>query len=80
MIYVKSKLYWYRIEVDMKDIFLLSNLCDRLVGLRVDQIYDIDKKTYLIRLVKSGVKKVLLLESGTRFHTTSFEWPKNPGK
>lgn len=51
----------------------------RLIGLRVDQIYDIDKKTYLIRFAKSGQKVVLLLESGTRFHTTSFEWPKNPG-
>ncbi|XP_013097254.2 ribosome quality control complex subunit NEMF homolog [Stomoxys calcitrans] len=49
-----------------------------LVGLRVNQIYDIDNKTYLIRLQGGGeAKKVLLLESGIRFHTTSFEWPKN---
>jgi predicted ribosome quality control (RQC) complex YloA/Tae2 family protein len=46
----------------------------------VDQVYDIDKKTLMIRLIKTDVKKVLLIESGTRFHTTSFEWPKNPGK
>ncbi|EDV93885.1 nuclear export mediator factor NEMF homolog [Drosophila grimshawi] len=51
----------------------------RLVGLRVNQIYDIDNKTYLFRLHGSGAseKATLLLESGTRFHTTAFEWPKN---
>ncbi|KAM7360796.1 nuclear export mediator factor NEMF homolog Clbn [Cochliomyia hominivorax] len=49
-----------------------------LVGLRVNQIYDIDNKTYLIRLQGGGeAKKVLLIESGIRFHTTAFEWPKN---
>ncbi|XP_055523831.1 ribosome quality control complex subunit NEMF homolog [Wyeomyia smithii] len=49
----------------------------RLVGMRVNQIYDIDNKTYLIRLVRNEEKIVLLLESGNRFHTTAFEWPKN---
>ncbi|KAL7727087.1 hypothetical protein ACLKA6_017363 [Drosophila palustris] len=51
----------------------------RLVGYRVNQIYDIDNKTYLFRLHGGGAseKVTLLLESGTRFHTTGFEWPKN---
>ncbi|XP_064538835.1 ribosome quality control complex subunit NEMF homolog isoform X1 [Drosophila montana] len=51
----------------------------RLIGLRVNQIYDIDNKTYLFRLHGGGVseKVTLLIESGTRFHTTAFEWPKN---
>ncbi|XP_053693997.1 ribosome quality control complex subunit NEMF homolog [Sabethes cyaneus] len=49
----------------------------RLVGMRVNQIYDIDNKTYLIRLVRNEEKIVLLLESGNRFHMTAFEWPKN---
>lgn len=49
----------------------------RLIGMRVNQIYDIDNKTYLIRLVRNEEKVVLLLESGNRFHTTAFEWPKN---
>jgi len=50
-----------------------------LVGWRVNQIYDVDNKTYLFRMQGTGaVEKVtLLLESGTRFHTTRFEWPKN---
>ncbi|XP_030081612.1 nuclear export mediator factor NEMF homolog [Drosophila hydei] len=51
----------------------------RLIGLRVNQVYDIDNKTYLFRLHGGGAseKITLLIESGTRFHTTAFEWPKN---
>lgn len=49
----------------------------RLVGLRVNQIYDIDNKTYLIKLQEKDGKETLLFESGVRFHTTSFEWPKS---
>lgn len=45
--------------------------------MRVNQVYDIDNKCYLIRLQRSEEKSVLLLESGYRFHTTQFEWPKN---
>lgn len=59
------------------EIRLLINICFRLVGLRVNQIYDIDNKTYLIRLQGSEHKTILLIESGIRFHTTAFEWPKN---
>ena len=43
----------------------------------MNQIYDIDNKTYLIRLHNNEQKTVLLLESGNRIHTTAFEWPKN---
>ncbi|XP_057335309.1 ribosome quality control complex subunit NEMF homolog [Microplitis mediator] len=49
----------------------------KLIGMRVNQIYDIDHRTYLIRLQRSEEKRVLLLESGNRIHTTAFEWPKN---
>ncbi|PSN48253.1 Nuclear export mediator factor Nemf [Blattella germanica] len=49
----------------------------RLIGMRVAQVYDIDHKTYLIKLQKTEEKCVLLLESGSRIHTTAFEWPKN---
>ncbi|MGH0178586.1 UNVERIFIED_CONTAM: hypothetical protein FKN15_078050 [Acipenser sinensis] len=45
--------------------------------MRVNNVYDIDTKTYLIRLQKPDSKAVLLLESGIRIHTTEFEWPKN---
>ncbi|XP_043462985.1 nuclear export mediator factor NEMF homolog [Leptopilina heterotoma] len=48
-----------------------------LIGMRVNQVYDIDNRTYLIRLQRNEEKRVLLIESGNRFHTTAFEWPKN---
>lgn len=47
------------------------------VGMRVNNIYDIDNKTYLIRLQKPECKAVLLIESGIRIHCTEFDWPKN---
>uniref|UniRef100_A0A8B9LAT0 Ribosome quality control complex subunit NEMF n=1 Tax=Astyanax mexicanus TaxID=7994 RepID=A0A8B9LAT0_ASTMX len=47
------------------------------VGMRVYNVYDIDNKTYLIRLQKPDSKAVLLIESGIRIHSTEFEWPKN---
>lgn len=49
----------------------------RFVGMRVNNIYDVDNKTYLIRLQRNDEKVVLLLESGNRIHTTAFEWPKH---
>uniref|UniRef100_A0A672U0T5 Ribosome quality control complex subunit NEMF n=1 Tax=Strigops habroptila TaxID=2489341 RepID=A0A672U0T5_STRHB len=52
-------------------------LFDSLLGMRVNNVYDVDNKTYLIRLQKPDCKATLLLESGIRIHTTEFEWPKN---
>ncbi|KAJ7397039.1 Nuclear export mediator factor Nemf [Pitangus sulphuratus] len=49
----------------------------RLLGMRVNNVYDVDNKTYLIRLQKPDCKATLLLESGIRIHLTEFEWPKN---
>ncbi|BET00662.1 Fibronectin-Hypothetical protein protein A N-terminus (FbpA) [Nesidiocoris tenuis] len=49
----------------------------QLVGMRVIQVYDVDSKTYLFKLHRGEEKCVLLMESGARFHTTSFDWPKN---
>lgn len=72
-----------RIDIDVffKDFLRLNNfiliLIFRLIGMRVNQVYDIDHRTYLIRLQRSEEKCVLLLESGNRIHTTVFEWPKN---
>ncbi|XP_015281094.1 PREDICTED: nuclear export mediator factor NEMF [Gekko japonicus] len=45
--------------------------------MRVNNVYDVDNKTYLIRLQKPDCKATLLLESGIRIHSTEFEWPKN---
>ncbi|EFJ40301.1 hypothetical protein VOLCADRAFT_69736 [Volvox carteri f. nagariensis] len=48
-------------------------LRQRILGLRVANIYDLTPKTYVIKLARSGEdgeKVYLLLESGSRFHTT----------
>ncbi|XP_064403966.1 ribosome quality control complex subunit NEMF-like isoform X2 [Halichondria panicea] len=60
------------------DLFaVLRELRERLLGMRVANVYDIDQKTYLIKLAKTDLKVMLLLESGVRMHTTEFEWPKH---
>lgn len=56
---------------------VISELSASLLGMRVNNVYDVDTKTYLIRLQKPDSKAVLLVESGIRIHTTEFEWPKN---
>lgn len=56
---------------------VISEINANYVGMRVYNVYDIDNKTYLIRLQKPDSKAVLLIESGTRIHSTEFEWPKN---
>ena len=48
-----------------------------LVGMRINKIYDVDKKTYLLRLQRTEEKSVLLIESGSRIHETNSVWPKN---
>ncbi|GIL69667.1 hypothetical protein Vretifemale_580 [Volvox reticuliferus] len=61
-------------------------LRQRILGLRVANIYDLTPKTYVIKLARSGEegeKVYLLLESGSRFHMTkvlrekSSELPSN---
>ncbi|TRY54189.1 hypothetical protein DNTS_030459 [Danionella cerebrum] len=55
----------------------ISEINASCVGMRVYNVYDIDNKTYLIRLQRPEIKCVLLIESGIRIHCTEFEWPKN---
>uniref|UniRef100_A0A3Q3QU78 Ribosome quality control complex subunit NEMF n=1 Tax=Monopterus albus TaxID=43700 RepID=A0A3Q3QU78_MONAL len=61
--------------VDIRAV--IAEINANYIGMRVNNVYDIDNKTYLIRLQKPDSKAVLLVESGTRIHTTDFEWPKN---
>lgn len=48
-----------------------------IIGHRVNQVYDVDNKTYLIKFQNNDEKNVLLLESGNRIHLTAFDWPKS---
>uniref|UniRef100_A0A667Z657 Ribosome quality control complex subunit NEMF n=1 Tax=Myripristis murdjan TaxID=586833 RepID=A0A667Z657_9TELE len=61
--------------VDIRAV--IAEINANYIGMRVNNVYDIDNKTYLIRLQKPDTKAVLLIESGTRIHSTDFEWPKN---
>eukprot|EP00798_Chlamydomonas_sp_ICE-L_P022484 gene22484-29610_t len=48
-------------------------LKQRLLGLRVANVYDLNSKTYVLKMARSGEdgeKIFLLLESGSRFHTS----------
>ncbi|CAH8454677.1 unnamed protein product [Schistosoma turkestanicum] len=57
----------------------VSEIKNQILGYRVNNIYDVDNKTYLLKLAstKSDDKAILLLESGSRLHLTDFDWPKN---
>ncbi|ROT82833.1 Serologically defined colon cancer antigen 1-like protein [Penaeus vannamei] len=57
---------------------IVAELKQRIQGMRVVQVYDIDARTYLIKLQKPDNKCILLLESGSRIHATDYEWPKSP--
>ncbi|XP_053191485.1 ribosome quality control complex subunit NEMF-like [Scomber japonicus] len=61
--------------VDIRAV--IAEINANYIGMRVNNVYDIDNKTYLIRLQKPDHKAILLIESGTRIHSTDFEWPKN---
>uniref|UniRef100_A0A4W5RE37 Ribosome quality control complex subunit NEMF n=1 Tax=Hucho hucho TaxID=62062 RepID=A0A4W5RE37_9TELE len=61
--------------VDIRAV--IAEISANYLGMRVNNVYDIDTKTYLIRLQKPDTKAILLVESGLRIHSTDFEWPKN---
>ncbi|XP_034713378.1 nuclear export mediator factor NEMF-like [Etheostoma cragini] len=61
--------------VDIRAV--IAEINANYIGMRVNNVYDIDTKTYLIRLQKPDSKAILLIESGSRIHSTDFEWPKN---
>ena len=57
---------------------MVRDLRGRLLGMRAANIYDVNAKTYLLKLAEPGrEKEVLVIESGTRFHTTKFDLDKN---
>ncbi|KAK0404006.1 hypothetical protein QR680_017236 [Steinernema hermaphroditum] len=58
------------------DVAASVNDLQSALGMRVVNVYDIDSKTYLIKLQKPEHKCVILFECGKRLHRTSFDWPK----
>ncbi|CAM9319563.1 unnamed protein product [Chrysoparadoxa australica] len=58
-------------------VAMVRDLRSSVLGLRVVNVYDVDQKTYLLKLANPGEEKVmLLLESGVRFHTTRYSRDK----
>lgn len=60
-------------------------LREKVLGMRLTNIYDLDSKTYMLKLSRSagqtdddtGEKIFVILESGSRFHTTQILPEKN---
>ncbi|KAI8921026.1 hypothetical protein DFJ77DRAFT_448289 [Powellomyces hirtus] len=50
----------------------VAELRPRLVGLRMQNVYDINARTYLFKFSKPDFKEMLLVESGVRMHSTDF--------
>lgn len=49
-----------------------------VLGYRMANVYDVNNKTYLLKMSSPGTDKVILvIESGVRFHTTRFERSKS---
>uniref|UniRef100_H2YKU7 Ribosome quality control complex subunit NEMF n=1 Tax=Ciona savignyi TaxID=51511 RepID=H2YKU7_CIOSA len=57
---------------------VLSEINEKIIGMRLVNVYDIDHKTYLFKLARPDNKAMLLVESGMRIHLSEFDWPKNP--
>ncbi|KAJ2146311.1 hypothetical protein IW136_000616 [Coemansia sp. RSA 678] len=49
----------------------------RLVGLRLQGIYDVNAKTFLLKFTKPDCKELVIIESGIRIHTTDFTRDKS---
>ena len=53
----------------------VKELQTELQGIRVVNVYNINNKSYIIKMGQEE-KKMLYIESGSRIHLTEFEWPK----
>jgi predicted ribosome quality control (RQC) complex YloA/Tae2 family protein len=73
---MKSKLTLADCIAEMRDLKQL------VLGMRVNNIYDIDEKVFLLKFAEPGRdKQLLLIESGVRMHTTIYSRnkPVTPG-
>ncbi|KAI8580214.1 hypothetical protein K450DRAFT_238706 [Umbelopsis ramanniana AG] len=55
----------------------VANLKERLIGLRVQNIYDVTSRTLLFKFAKPDSKELVLIESGIRLHSTQFARDKS---
>jgi predicted ribosome quality control (RQC) complex YloA/Tae2 family protein len=50
-----------------------TELKPSLVGAHLQNIYDMNARTYLLKFTKKDAKVLLLIESGVRIHSTRFD-------
>ncbi|KAJ2108613.1 hypothetical protein GGI16_001061 [Coemansia sp. S142-1] len=55
----------------------VTALQQRIVGLRLQGIYDVNAKTFLFKFTKPDHKELVLVESGIRIHTTDYTRDKS---
>ena len=57
---------------------IVSSLRSTVLGYRISNVYDINPRTYLLKLAKAGddAKLFVLIESGVRVHLTTYERDK----
>lgn len=56
---------------------LVLSLRKRVKGLRLQNVYDVSGKQYILKLAAGGKKELLLVEAGIRIHSTRFMRSKN---
>lgn len=54
------------------DLTAIVSDLKKLIGLRCSNIYDVNSKTYLLKLFGLEKQVLILIESGIRIHTTNF--------
>uniref|UniRef100_A0AC34FTK1 Uncharacterized protein n=1 Tax=Panagrolaimus sp. ES5 TaxID=591445 RepID=A0AC34FTK1_9BILA len=59
------------------DLFAVLHDLQPFVNMRVTNVYDIDSRTYLLKLQRPEQKAIILFESGARIHQTTHDWPKS---
>ncbi|KAJ2009455.1 hypothetical protein GGI04_000427 [Coemansia thaxteri] len=55
----------------------VTALQQRIVGLRLQGIYDVNAKTFLLKFTKPEHKELVLIESGIRIHTSDYSRDKS---
>ncbi|KAF9434513.1 hypothetical protein BGZ76_007890 [Entomortierella beljakovae] len=64
---------WYKLYKDLILYFEAKKGDTKLiVGLRLQNVYDVNSRTYLFKFSKPDRKEMVLIESGIRMHTTLF--------
>lgn len=65
-------------RMSLVDTIAMCSELQSLVGYRVVNVYDVDNRTYLLKLYKADAPKAtLVMESGSRFHTTRYARAKS---